>query len=118
MQTPRWIARCLGWGLALKRFGGVVLAGVLAAAACSAWAPVWADDVCRKYVPSAGITIEVPCKPIGEERPPAAESADVMERRDGHELQGNAYRVITLNDMAACEQACLAEPVCVAAEYY
>ena len=118
MQTPLWVARCLGWGLALKRFGGVVLAGVLAAVASSLWAPVWADDVCRKYVPSAGVTIEVPCKPKAEEPAPVAAPADVMERRDGHELQGNAYRVITLNDIAACEQACLAETKCVAAEFY
>lgn len=98
----------------MKRVRALVLAGSLAGVASSAWA----EDVCRKFVPSAGVTVEVPCKPKAEEPEPVAVSPDAMERRDGHELQGNAYTVITLGDTAACEKACLADAKCVAVEYY
>ena len=73
-----------------------------------------AGDVCRKFVPSAGVTVEVPCSP----QEAATATPDTMERREGHELEGNAYTVVTVSDTAACEQACLADAKCVASEFY
>ncbi len=88
-----------------------IVAGALAGFASQSWA----EDVCRKFVPSAGITVAVPCNP---EADPIAVTTDTMERREGHELHGDSYRVLQLADLAACEQACLADPKCVAVEFY
>lgn len=136
----------------------VLVRSILFMACLLAVQPAGAEEMCRKYVPSAGITIEVPCneyssdapaalkpktpaapksadKPVEAKPvvvspapanpavnagPSAAAAADVtaMERWEGHELQGNAYRVIQLPDAGACERACLDDAKCVASEYY
>lgn len=101
------------WGENVPLIRAAVLAFALASTAGNAVA----GDICRKFVPSAGVTVEVPCAAAEAEAATAA-PADTMERREGHELLGNAYRVVTLGDTAACEQACLADVKCAAAEYY